>query len=267
MKNDEIRQANRKALPKFLLFAVACAIIGGVIGYFSGYGAAKGGLEQLTARIKEAGAFFGTHIAPWLMLALAAAVPAVCIPIYRSARKLAAAWDGEDEAVSDAIDRRLSEVIWLTSAALILSYFLIAASYSGGFAAFDSRNSTIVLFVGVAAFLAVMVEAVILQQKCVDAAKQTNPEKKASVYDMRFQKKWMEDCDEAEKLMIGKCAYKAYAATNTACAVLAIALAVCALVFDIGFLPSFMVCLIWIVNLTVYCREAMRCSGAGSKIA
>ena len=165
------------------------------------------------------------------------------------------------------IDRRLSEVIWRTSAALILSYFLIAASYSGGFAAFDSRNSTVVLFVGVAAFLAVMVEAVILQQKCVDAAKQTNPEKKASVYDMRFQKKWMEDCDEAEKLMIGKCAYKAYAATNTVCTVLAIVLAVCALVFDIGFLPSFMVCLVWIVNLTVYCREAMRCSGAGSKIA
>ncbi len=267
MKNDEIRQANRKALPKFLLFAVACAIVGGVIGYFSGYGAAKGGLEQLTARIKEAGAFFGTHIAPWLMLALAVTVPAVCIPIYRSARKLAAAWDGEDEAVSDAIDRKLSLAIWITSASLILSYFLIAASYAGGFAIFDDKKRTVMFFIGIAAFFGIMAESIILQQKCVDAAKQTNPEKKASVYDMRFQKKWMEDCDEAERSMIGKCAYKAYSATNTVCAVLAIALAVCALVFDIGFLPSFMVCLVWIVNLTVYCREAMRCSGAGSKIA
>ena len=40
MKNDEIKQANRKALPKFLLFAVVCTIIGGVIGYYSGFGAA-----------------------------------------------------------------------------------------------------------------------------------------------------------------------------------------------------------------------------------
>lgn len=31
MKNDEIKQANRKALPKFLLFAVVCTIVGGVV--------------------------------------------------------------------------------------------------------------------------------------------------------------------------------------------------------------------------------------------
>ena len=77
MKNDEIKQANRKALPKFLLFAVVCTIVGGVVGYYSGHSAAKGGLDQLVGMMKEAGAFFGTHIAPWLMLALAVIVPVV----------------------------------------------------------------------------------------------------------------------------------------------------------------------------------------------
>ena len=96
-----------------------------------------------------------------------------------------------------------------------------------------------------------MAEATIIQQKCVDTAKQINPEKKTSVYDMRFQKKWIEGCDEAEKIMIGKCALKAYSATNLVCTVLAIVLAVCALVFDIGFLPSLAVCFVWIVNLSV----------------
>ncbi len=263
MKRDEIRSANRKALPKFLLFAVVCAIIGGVIGYYSGRGAATGGIDQLVDMMKGAGAFFGTHIAPWLMLALVVIMPAVCVPIYRSARKLAAAWDGEDEDTSDAVD----VVIWLTSAAMILFYFLIAASYSGGFATFDSKDSTIIFSIGVAAFFAIMVEAIIIQQKCVDTAKQTNPEKKASVYDMRFQKKWLEECDEAEKIMIGKCAFKAYSTTNMVCAVLAIVLAVSALVFDIGFLPSLVVCLVWIVNLSVYCREAIRYSKAGNKIS
>ncbi len=91
MKNDEIKRANRKALPKFLLVAAVCAIVGGVIGYYSGYGSAKGGMDKLAGMMKEAGAFFGTHIAPWGMLALALIVPVVCIPIYRSAKKLVAA--------------------------------------------------------------------------------------------------------------------------------------------------------------------------------
>ena len=263
MKHDEIKSANRKALPKFLLALAVCMVVGGAFGYVS----AKYGLNKIAGAAKAAGAFFGAHVAPWLMLALAVIVPAVCIPIYRSARKLLGAWDGEDEDASDAIDRKLSAVLWLTSAALILSYFLIAASYSGGFATFDSKDNTIIFFIGVAAFFGIMAEAVILQQKCVDAAKQTNPEKKASVYDMRFQKKWMEDCDEAEKIMIGKCAFKAYSATNMVCTVLAIVLAVCALVLDIGFLPSLMVCLVWIVNISAYCREAMRYSKAGNKIS
>lgn len=43
--------------------------------------------------------------------------------------------------------------------------------------------------------------------------------------------------------------------------------AICALLFDIGFLPSLVVCLVWMVNLSAYCKEAMRCSKAGNKIS
>ena len=71
----------------------------------------------------------------------------------------------------------------------------------------------------------------------------------------------------AEKIMIGKCAFKAYAATNTVCSILSIVLAICALVFGIGFLPSLVVCLIWIVNQSVYCKEALKYSKAGNKIS
>ena len=267
MKNDEIKRANRKALPKFLLFAIVCAIIGGVIGYYSGYSAEKSGMDKLIGTIKEAETVFGTHVAPWLMTATAILVPVICIPIYRSAKKLLSAWDGEDEAISNTIDQKLSVVIWIASASFIFSYFLIAASYSGGLAMFDDKEKIIVSFIGIVSFFAIMVETILFQQKCVDTTKQMNPEKKASVYDMRFQKKWIDNCDEAEKIMIGRCAFKAYSAINAVCSVLAIVLAICALLFDIGFLPSLIVCLVWIVNISVYCKEAMRYSKAGNKIS
>ena len=263
MDNNEIKNANQRALPKFILIVIISLVIGGLTGVC----AARYGLNMLEGSIKSAGAFFGVYIAPWLMLMTAIIVPVVCVPIYRSARKQLPSWDGENEDISDAIDRKLSIVIWITSAALILSFFFIAASYSGGFETFENKNSVSTFFVSIVSFFAIMIEAVIIQQKCVDTAKKTNPEKTASVYDLKFQKKWMDSCDEAEKIMIGKCAYKAYAATNTVCTILSVVLAICALVFGIGFLPSLTVCLIWIVNLSVYCKEALKYSKAGNKLS
>ena len=105
MKNDEIRAANRKALPKFLLFTLVCAVIGGIAGYC----AARYGLDQLSGVLADAGTFFGTHIAPWLMVALAVVTPAVCIPMYRHAKALLASWDGEDEDTSSVIDGKLRQ--------------------------------------------------------------------------------------------------------------------------------------------------------------
>ena len=32
------------------------------------------------------------------------------------------------------------------------------------------------------------------------------------------------------------------------------------LMFDIGFLPSFVVCLIWLVSQCAYCRAAIKCN-------
>lgn len=263
MDNNEINKANRKAMPKFILIMVISLVVGGGIGFFS----VRYGLNALADGMKSAGTFFGIYIAPWLILAIAILVPVVSIPLYRKAKKLLSSWNDEDEEISDAVDEKLSIIIWLTSTTLIISYFLIAASYSGGFTTFENKNNTLSFIVGIAAFFGILIEAVIIQQKCVDAAKITNPEKNASVYDTKFQKKWMDSCDEAEKILIGKCAYKAYAATNTVCAVIAIALAICALIFGIGFLPSLVVCLIWIVNQSVYCKEALKYSKAGNKIS
>lgn len=263
MDNNEIKKANRKALPKFMLIMVISLLAGGSIGFC----AAKYGLNTLAGGMKSAGAFFGTYISHWLMLMTAIIVPVVCAPIYRSAKKLLSSWDGENGEISDVIDKKLSIIIWITSAALIISYFLIAASYSGGFETFENENSNVSFFAGIAGFLAIMIEAVIIQQKCIDAARKTNPEKTASVYDTKFLKKWMDSCDEAEKLMIGKCASKAYAATNAVCSFLSIMLAICALIFGIGFLPSLVVCVIWIVNQSVYCKEMLKYSKAGNKIS
>jgi hypothetical protein len=262
MENQEIKEANRKAMPMFILLVIAGAAAGGIMGFVI----AKYGLHGFSENIERVADVFSTFVAPWMMFTIAVFVPLILSPYYMKTKKMLLSWDGEDEEVSDSVEEKLSIIQWVSSGALIISYFLIAASYSGGTAMFESVNNMIGLTVSIAAFLGIMAETVIIQQKSVDCVKIMNPEKTASVYDMKFQKKWLETCDEAEKIIVGKCAFKAFNITNSMCSVLAVILAISALMFGIGFLPSFVVCLIWIVNMSIYCKECLKYSKVGNKI-
>lgn len=254
MERDEIKEANRKAMPGFLLLALVGAIVGGIVGFYC----AKYDVDQIAGSMKSAGAFFGNYVSSWILLAIAVITPIVVIPVYQKTKRLLLAWDGEDESVCDIAEKKLNTVLMISGIALICAFFLISATYSGGFAMIEKHLNMYVL--AIVAFLVILAEGIITQQKVVDIIKIMYPEKTASVYDLKFQKKWVDSCDEAEKIMIGRCAFEAFKVTNSVCGALSVILAISALMFDIGFLPSFVVCLIWLINQCVYCRAAAKCS-------
>ncbi|WP_423827239.1 DUF3169 family protein [Sharpea porci] len=55
---------------------------------------------------------------------------------------------------------------------------------------------------------------------------------------LNFQKKWLEESDEAEKIIIGKCAYKASLSTNLTCVTLLFISALLYLLTSVALLPS-----------------------------
>ena len=254
MERDEIKEANRKAMPRFLLLVLVGAIVGGIVGFYC----AKYDVDQIAGSMKSAGAFFGNYVSSWILLAIAVITPIVVIPVYQKTKRLLLAWDGEDESVCDIAEKKLNTVLLINGIALISAFFLISATYSGGFAMIEKHLNMYVL--AIVTFLVILAEGIITQQKVVDIIKIMYPEKTASVYDLKFQKKWVDSCDEAEKIMIGRCAFEAFKVTNSVCGALSVILAISALMFDIGFLPSFVVCLIWLINQCVYCRAAAKCS-------
>ena len=254
MERNEIKEANRKAMPRFLLLALVGAIVGGIVGFYS----AKYDVDRLAGSMKSAGAFFGQYVSSWILLAIAVITPIVVIPVYQKTKRLLLAWDGEDESVCDIAEKKLNTVLLINGIALISAFFLISATYSGGFAMIEKHLNMYVL--AIVTFLVILAEGIITQQKVVDIIKIMYPEKTASVYDLKFQKKWVDSCDEAEKIMIGRCAFEAFKVTNSVCGALSVILAISALMFDIGFLPSFVVCLIWLINQCAYCRAAAKCS-------
>lgn len=257
--HDSIKQANRKAFPKFILFTLACALVGGVVGFCSSWF----GLERLAGGLAAAGSLFARLLAPWLLLACAVLRPVVCVPMYFSAKKLAAAWDGEDEEAEERIDRRVTVTQWINLLFNVCIYFLFGAVFSGVFVSVAAEKRGSLFILSLCAFLIGLVEGIMLERRFVDLAKRLAPEKDGSVYDLNFRKKWMASCDEAEKLLIGRCAYKAYTAVNTACMVLWIIFTLSAMFLNTGFLPVLAVCVIWGVSASVYTYWSIKLSKPG----
>ena len=259
--DNSARQENRKALPKFILIVICSLIAGGVLGVLM----VKLSLENFQDALDGAGRFFTNYVAPWLIIALPVVELAVCLPIYFSAKKRLAAWDGEDEAVSDEVEARLSVCIWLTGLCTVLAFFLLSAMFAGfvGNAGTHWMMPAPLFFGGLAAFLVNLFAPMLLQQKLVDLTKRLNPEKKGSVYDTKFQKKWYESCDEAERAIIGQCAMKAYQAMVRVCLGLWVVFALGGMFFDWGFLPALAVCAVWGAGQSVYAWWALKLGKSG----
>lgn len=239
MKTDTIKKENRKALPLFLLICIVALFIGFGCGWFiAGHGVdlgirISGLLERILLRIT----LWGT------VICAAIAVPA-CIWLLRSSRKMLAGWDGEDETVLARMETRTSFVLIISGLFLLASYFFLSSAYV------YLQGLSILIVCG--QVLAAMALFVFLQQKAVDFSKTLNPEKHGSIYDVRFQKKWMDSCDEAEQAQVYKASFHAMNAISSAYLILWIVLTAASFSFDYGLLPSAIVLLLWVIQQIAY---------------
>ena len=220
------KDLNRKAFPKFLLLVGGGALVGFCAGLASGVLRGLNAGEWASVRLP---ALLGT-IAPWGIPVSSVILLGICLAQYRSAKTLCDRWDGEDETAPEEADRRLNVVLLCSSLAMILDFLFLGMGvlYTDG---------AIVASITVVEMLVSVALVVLAQQKTVDLTRRMNPEKQVSAYDRKFQKKWYELCDEAERAQIGQASYRAFRAVNVFCPFLWLALLLLSYVFPIGLLP------------------------------
>ena len=186
---DNVKQDNRRALPKYLLTILLYGLLGGVLGFFTGVAGSVDVAErvrQTLNRVLEAAA-------PWGIVVSAVVLLGTGWYLYAAAKRRCDVWDGEDEDTIDDVEHQLGWALLLTGLMIVLDFFFFAASIIYG------RFLPDLLL-----FLVSVVVLIVLQQKIVDLERRLNPEKRGSVYDMKFQKTWMDSCDEAERAQIGQ---------------------------------------------------------------
>ena len=244
------KSENRKALPKFTLSLLGSLLVGGAVGFAVGLTRAFGLDTEALARglnvLLEAATPWGIPVTSVLTLGS-------CFFLYRSAARKFAVWDGGDEdETSESIDTALSWVLLLSAVQLLLNLFFLSA-----FCIYwMDRDIRALALVGV--FLLSCGFVIFAQQKAVDLTRRMNPEKRGSVYDTKFQKKWMDSCDESERRQIGEASRRAYMVTTRLCLGLWLALVILSMLFDMSLLPVFVLLLVWGTMQVTYTLECIR---------
>ena len=123
MKNN-IQNDNRKALPKYLLVLLGGGLLGGGLGFLTGF-AAEHNLGETAA---DALNRFLAAITPWGIPVSTLVLLGLAWGKYRSAKKLFASWDGEDELTADTADQYLNWTLLLTTTQMLLNFFFFSAA-------------------------------------------------------------------------------------------------------------------------------------------
>ena len=248
--NEQIhsKSENRKALPKFAMTMVGSLLVGGFVGFLVGMTHVLG-LDP-AALTEKIGAALEAML-PWAIPVSSVLILGATFLLYRSAAKKYAAWNGGDEdAISESVEEALSWSMLLSAVQLLINFFFMAALAAKG------------LGIGslwiVGEFMVSCGLVIFAQQKAVDLERKMNPEKHGSVYDSKFQKKWLESCDESERRQIGEASYRAYMVTTRLCLGLWLLLVVLSMVVEMSLLPVFILLVVWGTMQVTYALESIR---------
>lgn len=237
MNSEEIKKDNKLSFRKFIVIIIVSMLIGGFIGFFSAMAGDTAAPDKIAAALNRGFA----ACMPYGIPAAAVVLLTPAYVLYRRAKKMLAAWDGEDEAHAEHIDHTLNDSLFISSFLTPILFLFLSASivYS------DTLPGALFLVPGELLIAEMLLS--MLTRRVIDQVRLMNPEKKGSFYDMKFQKKWLDSCDENERRQVGEASFFAYRTTLLACIILWAVLLFAGIIFHISILPTLVVT----VTLTV----------------
>ncbi|WP_321007697.1 DUF3169 family protein [Hungatella effluvii] len=186
---------------KLMLWTLSGAAIGAGLGAGSIL-FAKGRAASL-AELLYVGA---VRSALWIQLIVWLVLGGCSLVLMNKAKKWSPLMDSDEEGVTEKkVGNAQNTVLTLTNVNLVIQFMAFGIG-------FDKRNTFALLSVVV--FLVSTISMVCVEIAVIKQVKKTNPLKKGDPADLSFLRTWEESCDEAERLQIYRCGYKAFQITR-----------------------------------------------------
>ena len=254
-KQQENKREDKKAIGKFAIALVSAFAVGIGVGIGSsllGDVMENASVKAMLLSFLKGIAIYGGYVYTTVLLL-------ACVILHKKCRREYIGWDEEDEDVLTGIETKQSYVIWFANLIMYGAYFF----FSVGVWATDiaeagsalSENGTLYWSTLGAVFLHMvyaLVAACMIQQKAVNLSKEINPEKKGSIYDMKFQDKWLANCDEAERFATYKCSFITFKTMQITGLILWVVCLVGQMTFKTGAFATVIVTIYMLIQTSVY---------------
>ena len=138
----------------------------------------------------------------------------------------------------------------------VLSIFFLTFGYSMKYIETDHHAYS--FLVACIIFIVSFVYLYFWQIRYVKLLQKTHPEKKGDPSSTKFQEQWLDSCDEAEKEIIYRSAYKAYMTVNRTVPVILIMVMLANLYFDTGMLAVVVLAVVWMLAQFTYTGSCLK---------
>lgn len=259
--SEEIKQEDKKHFGKYIIFMVVYLLVGGVCGYFGAYFrdvVIEGNVDvwrnlgdiQLAA----------VPVFQYVFLIFVPVYLILCYVYYAKCKKQMLALNRESEEEIERFEARLSRAMIIVSLGNTISTLLYGIALYCLPRTMDEPDAPIITKVVLILvfILGMSIGNAYFINKLVNMEKEINPEKAGSTFDLKFQKKWIESCDEAERLMIYNVCYNVFRKMQVIYSVTATVLCLIGVLFEIGYMPFIAVTLLYLVQEIIYFAESYK---------
>jgi len=264
-KIEEIKKEDSVKAPIFFIVLAGLCVFGGFFGFF--IGAMQEKMDYILSLFRE-----NTQIIS-IFFTVVLIVTGTIFSLYFIIRftTLKKLWAKEEERDDnwDYIEDKLAALLTAVNCAIIISFFLYGcAVYNirGNLSVIEEGMGIICLLYDIAFGSSIIFMLIFnfvffyMQKKIVDFEKIMNPEKKGSLYDFKFSKKWYESFDEAERNQVGIASYKAIIIVTKTCLIMIATLMFLGMVLEITILPLLSVSVLWLVQVIAFGIESRKAS-------
>lgn len=233
----------------FLLFTGGGAIAGLVFGMIGDY--ISGGVTMAGDIILRG---VGKNMILLMAFDIAMAVVLGETSLFRT-KKLAVLLEKAEDEEADFLEYKMEKAgsvgIIGNQIAIVAEIILVALWYSD-FSRNPGNKESFAL-VGAVFLISGCFYQGFWQVRYVKLIQKMEPTKKGDPTSMKFQKQWLESCDEAEKTLIYQNSYRTYCFMSVLMPFLIVITMLGHLLYDTGLLAIFVVGFLWIAMVSAYC--------------